>query len=167
MSTHSSMTGYNETLFSRRPVRVETETDIARTATEVFNFVSNAALWHTWHPATVSVRDVPKRPLTTGEAIPETITMGGAQRELLWTVVACDVPTRWEIMTDSPRGTAHIVYRLSATGTGCHFHRTLDFRSKGMLRSALDWSLKRRVFVRQSTQALANLKAVIERLGVA
>ena len=146
-----------------RTIRLATEIDIARPVAEVFAYVTTPALWHTWHPATVSVRDVPDRPLVLGETMRELIAVAGRRSEALWTVCACDAPSRWEISTDTPRGAAHIVYRLIAIEGGCRFQRTLDFRSKQQPWRALDSTFTRWVLVRQSARALANLKAVLER----
>ena len=151
------------TIFLLDMVRVETEIVIARPIADVFNYVTTPALWHTWHPATVSVRDVPVRPLVLGETMRELIAVAGRRSEALWTVCACDSPSRWEICTDTPRGAAHIVYRLTAIDGGSRFQRTLGFRSKQQPWRALDSTFTRWVLVRQSARALANLKAVLER----
>ena len=157
------MTTSDATSFSRQAVRIETEIYIERTAAEVFDYVTTPALWHTWHPATVSVRDAPDRPLVVGETMRELIAVAGRRNEAVWTVLVCDAPRRWEIGTDAPAGTAHIVYRIAATSVGCRFQRTLDYRSKGWPWRALDSSLTRWILERQSARALANLKAVLER----
>lgn len=143
-------------------VRIETEIEIARPAREVFDYVTTPAHWHTWHPATVEVRDVPQRPLGTGETMLERIRVAGRRTEALWIVEACVPAQRWQIATDAPEGRARIVYRLAPTAAGCWFHRTLDFRSKNPFWRALDATLIRGVLVRQSARALANLKRVLE-----
>ena len=150
-------------LFAQDSIRIDTEIDIEQSPERVFNFVTTPALWHTWHPATVSVRDAPDRPLVKGETMLELITVAGRRNEALWTVLTCDAPRRWEIGTDTEAGTAHIVYRIMPTSVGCRFHRTLDFRSKGWPWRALDSTLTRWILERQSARALANLKAVLER----
>jgi uncharacterized protein YndB with AHSA1/START domain len=144
-------------------VRVETAIEIDRTPQSVFDYVTTPALWHTWHPATASVRDVPDRPLVEGETVVEIIAMAGRTDEALWTVVACEAPRRWEIETDTHKGSARIVYRIDATAKGCRFHRTLDFRSKGALWRLLDSTLTRLFLIRQSSRALRQLKQVLER----
>jgi len=157
------MTENDAASFSRHSVRIETEIYIERTAAEVFDYVTTPALWHTWHPATVSVRDVPDRPLVAGETMRELIAVAGRRNEAVWTVLVCDAPRRWEIGTDTRAGTAHIVYRIAATSVGCRFQRTLDYRSKGWPWRTLDSSLTRWILERQSARALANLKTVLER----
>ena len=146
-----------------RFVRVETQIGIDRPAQRVFDYVTTPALWHTWHPATVEVRNVPARPLITGETMLEVIAMAGRRDEALWTVTACTPPQLWEIATETPNGAAHIAYRMTPTATGCRFHRTLEFRSKGWPWRLLDSTLTRWILVRQSARALLNLKQVLER----
>jgi uncharacterized protein YndB with AHSA1/START domain len=143
-------------------IRIDSEIDIARPPQRVFDYVTTPALWHTWHPATVEVRDVPNRPLTTGETMLERIVVMGRRDEALWTVRACVPPERWEIETDTAKGQAHIGYRLAPISLGCRFHRALAFRSKHWPWRALDSTLTRWVLARQSRQALLNLKQVIE-----
>lgn len=143
-------------------IRIETEVDVARPPREVFDYVTTPALWHTWHPATVEVRDVPQRPLTTGETMLEVIDVAGRRDQAVWTVVACVPPERWEIATETRTGVAHIVYRLSPVSAGCRFHRTLQFRSKRAPWRWLDSTLTRWILVRQSRRALRNLKRVLE-----
>ena len=148
---------------SGRGVRVETQIEIGRPPRQVFDYVSTPALWHTWHPATVEVRNVPNRPLTTGETMLELIAVGGRRDQALWTVLACEPPQLWEIATDTANGVAHIDYRIAATATGCRFHRTLEFRSKRWPWRMLDSTLTRWILDRQSSRALFNLKQVLER----
>jgi len=143
-------------------VIIETEVEIARPSQQVFEYVTTPALWHTWHPATVEVRDVPDRPLTSGETMLELIAVGSRRDKALWTVRACEPPARWEIATDTPNGSADIVYRIAPTAAGCRFHRTLRFRSKRWPWRMLDSTLTRWIIVRQSARALANLKRVLE-----
>ena len=148
---------------SGRGARVETQTEIGRPPRQVFDYVSTPALWHTWHPATVEVRNVPNRPLTTGETMLELIAVAGRRDQALWTVLACDSPQHWEIATDTANGVAHIVYRITPTATGCRFYRTLEFRSKRWPWRMLDSTLMRWILNRQSSRALFRLKQVLER----
>lgn len=143
-------------------IQIDTEVDINRSSQEVFDYVTTAALWHKWHPATVEVRNVPNRPLTTGETILELIAVAGRHDQALWTVISCVPPQSWEIATNTPNGTARITYTLTVIGGSCRFHRTLRFRSKHLVWRLLDSTLIRWMLVRQSAKALHNLKAVLE-----
>lgn len=144
-------------------VRVETEIAIDRSAQQVFDYATTPALWSTWHPATVAVRQTPERPLKVGETAREIISMGGRTDEAVWTVRACEPPRLWTIDTETQKGAAKITYRIEPRTRGCVFHRTLDFRSKGLPWRLLDSTLTKSLLVRQSREALQNLKRVIER----
>jgi hypothetical protein len=143
-------------------VRVETEIYIERPPQEVFDFATTPALWHAWHPATVEVRGVPNRPLITGETALELIAVAGRRDQALWTVQVCAAPQRWEIVTDTENGSAHIVYQIVPMKSGSRFHRTLAFRSKRWPWRALDSTLTRWLLERQSVWALRRLKEVLE-----
>lgn len=155
--------GTDETPMSGPGVRIETEIDINRRPQAVFDYVTTPAFWHAWHPATVEVRGVPNRPLATGETALELIAVGGRRDQALWLVQVCAAPERWEIVADTDNGSAHIVYRITATGDGSRFHRTLEFRSKRWPWRALDSTLTRWILTRQSARALRRLKEVLER----
>jgi len=143
-------------------IQIDTEIDIDRTPQEVFDYVTTAALWHKWHPATVEVRNAPNRPLTKGETMLELIAVAGRHDQALWTVVSCVPPQSWEIATNTRNGTARITYTLTLIDGGCRFHRTLKFRSKHLLWRLLDSTLTRWVLTHQSAKALQNLKVVLE-----
>jgi hypothetical protein len=144
-------------------VRIETEIDIDRRPEVVFDYVSTPALWSTWHPATVAVLGAPERPLTEGETALELIAVAGRREQALWTVTVCTAPQRWEIITDTDNGSAHIVYRIIPVASGCRFQRALEYRSKRWPWRALDSTLTRWILERQSTRALRQLKALLER----
>ena len=104
--------GWPPAALARPLPRVESAISIARPADAVFAYVTTPALWHTWHPATASVQDVPNRPLVTGETMRERIAAAGRRFDALWTVLACDAPRLWVIATATPHGDARIVYRI-------------------------------------------------------
>lgn len=136
--------------------------DVAVGAERLYDYVTTPALWHTWHPATASVRDVPLRPLVTGETMIERIAAVGRSFDARWVVLACERPRLWVIATATDNGDARIVYRVAPAGAGCRFHRTLDFRSRRWPWRALDRTLARWMLARQSARALANLARVLE-----
>lgn len=144
-------------------VRVETQIDIDQPPQAVFDYVTTPALWKTWHPATAEVRNVPNRPLSTGETALELIAVAGRRDQALWTVKLCTPPQRWEIVTDTDNGSAHIVYQIVPIAGGSRFQRTLAFRSKHWPWRALDSTLTRWILERQSARALRQLKDVLER----
>ena len=147
-------------------VTVESAALIRRPIAAVFNFATNASLWSSWHPATAAVTATPRRPLTRGEAVTETIRVGRGYRfDTRWTVLACEPPSRWVIATAARNGDARIVYELYADDADgpTRFVRTLAYRSRRWPWSALDRTLIRRVLEHQSDRAIENLKRVLER----
>jgi uncharacterized protein YndB with AHSA1/START domain len=146
-----------------RLATIESFALIGRPAAAVFEFVTNASLWHHWHPATASVRATPPRPLVRGEQVTESIRAGSRRFDATWTVLACEPPALWVIATDSPQGSARIVYELRADGEALtRFFRTLAYRSLRFPWTLFDYNLTRSVLTRQSERALANLKRVLE-----
>jgi len=161
MALNSVGTGWPA--MSGHGVRVETEIDIDQAPQAVFDYATTPAFWHNWHPATLEVRDVPNRPLTKGETALELIAVAGRRDQALWTVQVCIAPQRWEIVTDTDNGSAHIVYQIVPIASGSRFQRTLEFRSKRWPWRALDSTLTRWILERQSARALRKLKEVLER----
>jgi len=143
-------------------VRLETIVVIDRAPQEVFNYVTAPYLWEAWHPATASVSDVPERPIVVGESVRENIDVGFKQFATTWTVVECDSPRTWVIVTDSGEGVARIRYEVTPMGAGVRFRRILEYRSRVLPWRALDSWLMRWVLGRQSRKALDQLKAVLE-----
>lgn len=161
MTQSTAITRHEQRDFTRDCVRIETVLDFPFSPQTVFDYVTTPAYWHTWHPATAEVRNVPVRPLVKGETMLELIKVAGRTDEACWTVTTCIPGQRWEIATETIKGRAHITYQLLATPQGCRFHRTLAFRSKGVLWRLLDHTLMRWVLVKQSQKALENLRLVL------
>lgn len=124
---------------------------------EVFALVTNACQWPRWHPASVSVREAPDRPLLRGDSAVESIRAVGRSFEACWVVVECESPSRWVIVTNSPQGSARIEYTLVPDDAGARFTRRLRWRSHHAPWTWLDGSLTRWVLARQSAHALSNL----------
>lgn len=142
--------------------RIVTMIDIARPQAAVFEFVTNAAQWKRWHPATIAVSGVPNRALGLGETVDELIHAGPRRFSARWTVVECKPPRRWVIVTDSPQGEARVTYKLSEQEGVCYFERIMEYQSRRLPWKWFDGSLTRRLLTKQSEQALRNLKRVIE-----
>lgn len=144
-----------------RLAAIESFVLIHRPAAAVFEFVTNAALWHYWHPATVATL-APSRPLLAGEQATETIRVGRRRFDATWNVLACEPARLWVIATTTDDGDARIVYELHDEGAMTRFFRTLAYRSRRWPWSWLDGNFTRRALVQQSEKALANLKRVLE-----
>ena len=125
------------------------------------DYVTAPALWATWHPATVDVRDVPARPITTGES-----SGGGDRSRRPSRAGALDRGSVHPaivlaVATDTPDGTARIEYHLAAAPRGTRFRRVLAFRSKRLPWRLLDTTFTRWMLERQSRKALRNLVVVL------
>lgn len=142
--------------------KVVTKVSIACQPERAFTYATNASLWHTWHPATAKVRDVPARPLVMGETMLESISAAGQKFDAVWTVLACEAPNLWVIATRTERGCARIAYELTATQEGCIFQRTLEYKSFVLPWRWLDTSFNYWLLKRQSRRALDQLKQVLE-----
>ncbi len=142
--------------------QIVSRVDIACQPPAVFEFVTNAARWTRWHPATVSVSGAADRPLAQGETVDELIHAGPRRFSARWTVLECDPPRRWVIVTDSAQGAARITYELSGLDGACRFERVLEYESKRRPWKWFDGTLTRWLLMRQSEQALHNLKRVLE-----
>jgi hypothetical protein len=146
-----------------RLVTIESFALIRRPASAVFDFVTNALLWHHWHPATVSVRAVAPRPLVQNEQVTESIRVGSRRFAATWTVLACEPPALWVIAADTPLGDARIVYELRADDVSLtRFFRTLSYRSRRWPWRLFDHNLTLSMLTQQSELALQNLKKVME-----
>jgi len=120
--------------------------------------VTNAAQWHSWHPATHAVRDVPDRPLALGETVVEEIRAGFRRFDATWQVIEQVPPWRWSIATHTSRGHSTVSYELQAEEGGTRFRRTCEFASNGPWR-LLDGSIAKWLLARQAARALENLRA--------
>jgi uncharacterized protein YndB with AHSA1/START domain len=130
---------------------------IAAAPEAVYAFVTNAAQWHTWHPATHSVRDVPDRPLVLGETVIEEIHAGFRHFDAKWQVIECVPLRRWAIGTQTPHGRSTVTYELTAQDGGTRFERTCEFASTGVW-SLLDGTALKWMLARQAATALENLR---------
>jgi uncharacterized protein YndB with AHSA1/START domain len=146
----------------KRFSRIESAIDIAVPPSRAFDHVTDPSKWLTWHPATRRVTNTHARPLVQGETVVETFSVMGLTRVATWTVVACERPRLWVIETESPYGAARIAYTLSATPDGCRFHRTIDYRAKGLPWRLWNGNITKLALSRQTTRALRNLKRVLE-----
>jgi uncharacterized protein YndB with AHSA1/START domain len=123
----------------------------------VYSFVTNAAQWHSWHPATHSVREVPDRPLVLGETVVEEIRAGLRRFDATWQVIEHVPPRRWSIATHTPLGHSTVSYELRAEGGGTRFQRSCEFASNGPW-SLLDGNVAKWMLARQAATALENLR---------
>ena len=144
-------------------VAIESFALIRRPVQAVFDFATNASLWHHWHPGHGRGDGNRSRPLRQGEQATESIRAGRRIFSATWTVLACDPPALWVIASAPPQGDARIVYELRSDGAALtRFFRTLAYRSRRWPWTMFDGNLTRSVLTKQSERALANLKRVLE-----
>lgn len=141
---------------------VTTTVTIPAAPAELFALATNAAQWPRWHPATVSVRETPDRPLVQGESVVESIRAAGRSFAARWVVVECDAPRRWVIATDTPQGCAWIEYTLTPVPAGTRFTRQLRWRSHHAIWAYCDRWLTRWILDGQSRRALMNLTSLFQ-----
>jgi hypothetical protein len=160
----SSSTAFNHPALAKleHAVAITSSIHIARTQNAVFDFVTTAAYWHRWHPATRSVDSLPERPLVVGETIHEHISAAWRKFDATWTVLECKPFHTWVIATDTAFGASRITYRVAPVEDGCEFHRTLEYRSRRWPWTALDATLTKRKIEQQSREALRNLQRVLQ-----
>ncbi|MGL5004834.1 MAG: SRPBCC family protein, partial [Casimicrobium sp.] len=124
--------------------------------------VTRPTQWHCWHPATKEVTNAPDRPLVAGETMCEHISVVWQLFSAVWKVFECTPHSQWVIATAASHGDSKITYDCRAVEGGCEFHRRLEYRSKNWFMRLLDGNLIKWSINRQSTTALANLKALLE-----
>ena len=142
--------------------RIVSTVDIARPAEEVFAFVTAPVHWPRWHPASLAAEGGDGRSLGVGEEAVEVFRVMGRRGKATWRVLACEPGRRWRIAAVTPEGDAIITYRCQPNGAGTRFMRTLEYRVRGRGWEWVDRLFGARYMARQSAQALANLKAVLE-----
>ncbi|MGB8339698.1 MAG: SRPBCC family protein [Burkholderiales bacterium] len=147
---------------------IVTSVQIQATPSEVFQFVTVAANWKLWHPATISVSGDVHRSAMPGETIVEKIRVGWYRGQARWTVRQWRTPStahegRWVIEGRADNGgTARIVYVLASEKGGTRFTRALTYSTPNRFYAWLDRLFMRRLLVRQSERALRQLKRVME-----
>jgi Polyketide cyclase / dehydrase and lipid transport len=145
-----------------------TSVQIQATPSAVFQFVTVAANWKLWHPATISVSGDVHRSAMPGEIIVEKIHVGWYRGQARWTVRQWRAPScahagRWVIEGRADNGgNARIVYTLAAEKNGTHFTRALSYTMPNRFYAWLDRLFMRRLLVLQSERALRQLKQVME-----
>jgi hypothetical protein len=135
---------------------------IGRPIEAVFEFVTTAALWGNWQPATESVI-APLRPLGVGERADETLRLRRRRLRAHWTVLACEPPQLWVASASLPEVDARIVFELRRDAPQLtRLFRTLAYRSRRWPWTLLDGNVTQRALQRESDRALGNLKRVME-----
>ncbi|MEW6553569.1 MAG: SRPBCC family protein [Actinomycetota bacterium] len=138
-------------------------THIGRSIEEVFDFITTAANWVKWHPATVSVSGDVDHPALEGETIVEVVRFGMARDRFAWKVEEREAPHRWVIRAKSERHgqKVKITYDLRPEAGGTHWEREMVFYLPGWFKY-LDKLFINRALTRNSRKAVRQLKELLE-----
>ncbi|MBV8298851.1 MAG: SRPBCC family protein [Candidatus Eremiobacteraeota bacterium] len=144
--------------------RISSEATIRRSADEVFDYVTTPANWPQWHPSSIRVTGDAGHSQDVGERCTEEFVVAGQHGVCEWVVLRRDAPSSWVIEArPEAGGRATITYALTPDGGGgTRFTRTLEYEMPNALLAVLDALVIRRRIERESAQAVANLRAVLE-----
>jgi len=140
--------------------------DIKRPIEEVFDFITTAANWPRWHPATVSVSgSAVNHPAGEGETIVEKVKHGPLRDTFSWEVVECQAPQRWAIRAKSDRHgqKVKIVYNLIPEDGGTRWEREMRFYFPAWL-APMDRLVFSKVLRKNSEVAVRQLRELMESL---
>jgi uncharacterized protein YndB with AHSA1/START domain len=136
---------------------------IARPPDVVFAYVTTPGNWPKWHPASLAVSGATDHSLAPGEQVTEDFILAGRKGRVVWTAVKRDANRAWVIEGDvDGRNAGVITYTLTALPAGTRFERDFVYPSPNLLFAGLNRISIRSKVEAESTQALQNLKRVLE-----
>lgn len=136
---------------------------IARPSDTVFDYVTTPGNWPKWHPASLAVRGATDHSLTPGEKVTEDFIVTGRRGRVVWTATKREENREWSIVGDvEGRDAGLIIYTLKPVAEGTRFEREFIYPSPNLLFAALNRISIRSKVEAESTQALGNLKRVLE-----
>jgi uncharacterized protein YndB with AHSA1/START domain len=145
--------------------RIVNEVTIAQPPQRVYDYVTTPANWPRWHPSSLAVRGAIDHSLAFGESVVEDFIVAGRRGSVTWTVVAREAPVRWSIdgKNVGSRGGGTVTYTLRPEGGGTRFERVLTYHMPNLLAGILnEFGVRERVAA-ESAEAVARLKAELER----
>jgi uncharacterized protein YndB with AHSA1/START domain len=142
---------------------VRTEIDIDRAPHDVYEYVSTPSNWPRWHPSSIAVKGNANHSLALGESVVEEFNVAGRHGFATWRVVARDADRLWQIEGEIDGHPAGVVtYMLTKSGTGTHFVRLFDYRSRTILFAIVNALGLRDRITAESEKALAQLRVLLE-----
>lgn len=148
------------------PISIHNEIEIAVSAKDLFNYVTQPWLWHEWHPNSKSARAAHSF-LATGDEFDEIIEVQPLPplplrmtRRTAYTVTESVPYQTWETEGRMKDGWVRIRYDFEEKGGVTFFCRTLDFDVTGLNRILLPM-LKSKM-EKLSMVALNNLKTKMQ-----
>lgn len=136
---------------------------IDKPAQELFDYLTTAANWPKWHPATASVSGDVDHPATEGETIVEVVRHGLMRDTFPWKIEECRAPSRWAILAKSKRfgQKVRIEYTLTPENGGTRWERMMCFYFPQWL-APLDKLVFSKILRRNSEKAVRQLKQSME-----
>jgi uncharacterized protein YndB with AHSA1/START domain len=128
----------------------------------VYDLVTTARFWPQWHPATMAVGGVTKRPYALGDRIFERGRIGNLNFQVVWKVAEHTRP--WRVVLQAETSLARITYTLQAQDGATAFSRTLEYRLERSSLTASSAADLDRLMQVQSEQAVNQLKALVEKI---
>jgi hypothetical protein len=140
---------------------VNTVSIAAKDPNKVFDIITSARFWKTWHPATYAVAGVTERPYLLDDVIHERVQAVGKDFVITWKVVQHDRPKL--VVLESKKSPLRITYSFKAQGEAVEFTRELEY-DEALVRKALpDVKDFHRLNHEQSEEALNRLKELVEK----
>ncbi|MGC7403955.1 SRPBCC family protein [Pandoraea pneumonica] len=132
-------------VLSLAPLPFERETHVVNVITlrqppqAVYNYVTTAANWPKWHPASLAVEGATEHPLGLGDEVAEEFRLAGRHGIIHWKVVEAQAPSTWRIEGEvNRRPSGEVRYKLTPEGTGTRFERDFIYRTPNLLFLVLD-----------------------------
>jgi uncharacterized protein YndB with AHSA1/START domain len=136
---------------------------IARPPDAVFAYVTTPANWPKWHPSSLAVSGAADHSLVPGEQVTEDFLVAGRKGRAVWTVQKRDPSRIWIIEGDvDGRKAGLITYTLTPVAEGTRFEREFVYDSPNLLFAVLNRISLRSHVEAESTQAVQNLKRLLE-----
>ena len=142
---------------------IVTTTQIRRTASVVFDYVTTPAHWLIWHPSSLGLHGAVDHSLAVGEEVTEEFRVAGRKGAVTWRVIARDAPRLWAISgAVAAGGSGTITYTLSGAGDVTAFRREFVYSMPNWFAALLDRLLLRRRIEAESIEAVGRLKQALE-----
>jgi uncharacterized protein YndB with AHSA1/START domain len=142
---------------------IANSTVIARPPDAVFAYVTTPANWPKWHPSSLAVSGAGDHSLVPGEQVTEDFLVAGRKGRAVWTAQKRDPPRIWIIEGNvDGRKAGLITYTLTPVVGGTRFEREFVYDSPNLLFAALNRISLRAQVEAESTQAVHNLKRLLE-----
>ena len=139
--------------------RHTSQTLLAATPQQAYDYLTVPACWHEWHAASLGTVPDARISQPAGATFEENIRTAGFRRRLHWRVVAAVRPLHWEgeaRMADGSR--VGLRYDFAASAEGTVFTRTLDYSVQPLWLRLVDALFGRFRIRRETAVALRRLQ---------